>query len=153
MLTGQGSDYPPTVGRKSITEGAGFHSIQLSNAHMEHWYSISALGNIIESLSSDVFERRMSTGSGFFAHLSCYFEQNFGKIFSIRVKTLSHTNLVASRHIKRKEAHFQLICVAQKRCCLSSLIFKTCCPLLWYLVSLNNSIRVHYLTVYLTRSQ
>ena len=32
--------------------------------------------------------------------------------------------------------------------------FKTCYPLLWYLrVPLNNSVRVHYLTVYLSRSQ
>ena len=36
MLIGQGSDYPSTVGRTRIAEGAGFHSIQLSNAHMEH---------------------------------------------------------------------------------------------------------------------
>ena len=33
---------------------------------------------IIGSLSSDVFERATSTGSGLFAHLSCDFEQTFG---------------------------------------------------------------------------
>ena len=58
---------------------------------------------IIESKSSDVFDGRASTGSGPFAHLSRDFEQNFGQIVSLRVKTLSHTNLVASGHIKREE--------------------------------------------------
>ena len=43
------------------------------------------------SLSSDVFERRKSTGSGLFALLSSDFEQTFGQIVSIRVKTLSNT--------------------------------------------------------------
>ena len=40
---------------------------------------------------------------GLFADLSCDFEQNFGQIVSIRVKTLSNTNLVASTHIKREK--------------------------------------------------
>ena len=41
--------------------------------------------------------------SGLFAHLSCDFEQKFGQIISTRVKTVSNTNLVASRHIKREK--------------------------------------------------
>ena len=41
-------------------------------------------------LSNDVFERRKSTGSGFFALLSRDFEQFFGQIVSIRVKTLKY---------------------------------------------------------------
>ena len=36
-----------------------------------------------------------------FAHLSCYFEQTFGQVFSIRVKTISNTILLAPWHIKR----------------------------------------------------
>ena len=51
------------------------------------------------SLRNDVFERRTSTGSGFFVLLRHDFEQMFGQIFSIRVKTLSNTNLLPSRHI------------------------------------------------------
>ena len=39
----------------------------------------------------------------FFAPLSRDFEQSFGQIVSIRVKTLSNTNLVASRHIKKEK--------------------------------------------------
>ena len=39
-----------------------------------------------------------------FALLSSDFEQIFGQIVSIRVKTLSHTNVVASRHIKREKS-------------------------------------------------
>ena len=35
--------------------------------------------------------------------LSRDFEQIFGQIVSIRVKTLSSTNLVTSRHIKREK--------------------------------------------------
>ena len=55
---------------------------------------------LLGSLSSDVFEQRLSTGSvDVFALLSRAFEQIFKLIVSIRVKTLSNANLVASRHI------------------------------------------------------
>ena len=49
---------------------------------------------MLGSLSNDVFERHMATGSGLFAPFSRY---------SMRVKALSKffTNLIASRHIKR----------------------------------------------------
>ena len=43
----------------------------------------------------------MSTRSRLFALLSRDFEQIFGKIVSIRMKTLGNTNMVASRLIKR----------------------------------------------------
>ena len=59
--------------------------------------------DILGSLSSDVFERRTSTGSGLFALLSRNFDQIFGQIVSIRVKKLSNTNMVASRLIKREK--------------------------------------------------
>ena len=48
-------------------------------------------------------QRRMLTGSGLFALLSRGFEQIFGQIVSIRMKTLSNTNMVASRLIKREK--------------------------------------------------
>ena len=58
----------------------------------------------IGSLSNSFLERGTSTGSCFFfAPLSRDFEQIFGQIVSIRVKTLSNTNLVASRHIKKEK--------------------------------------------------
>ena len=56
------------------------------------------------SLSSDVLERRMLNGSGLFALLSRGFEQNFGQIVSMRMKTLGNTNMVASRLIKREKS-------------------------------------------------
>ena len=56
------------------------------------------------SLSNDVFERRTSTGSGLFALLGSVFEQILGQIVSLRVKTLSNTNLVASRHINAEKS-------------------------------------------------
>ena len=59
--------------------------------------------SVIGSLSSDVFERRTSTGSGRFALLSHDFEQIFGQIVSIRIKTLGNKNTVASRLIKREK--------------------------------------------------
>ena len=55
----------------------------------------------IGSLSSDVFERRTSTGNGRFALLSRDFEQIFGQIVSVRIKTLGNLNKVVSRLIKR----------------------------------------------------
>ena len=53
------------------------------------------------SLSNNIFEQRMSTGNGLFTLFGSDFEQILGQIASLRVKTLSNTNLVASRHIKR----------------------------------------------------
>ena len=50
---------------------------------------------LLGSLSSDVFERRTSTGNGLFALLSRDFEQIFGQMVSIRIKTLGNTNTVA----------------------------------------------------------
>ena len=58
---------------------------------------------ILGSLSSDVFERRTSTGNGLFAHLSRDFEQIFGQIFSTRIKTLGNINMVALRLTKREK--------------------------------------------------
>ena len=58
----------------------------------------------VGSLNSDVFERRTSTGSRLFALLSCDFEQTFGQIVSIIVETLSNTNLVAPKNIKREKS-------------------------------------------------
>ena len=62
----------------------------------------------IGSLSSDVFERRTSTGNGRFALLSRDFEQIFGQIVSVRIKTLGNINTVASRLIKRGKGSLPL---------------------------------------------
>ena len=51
---------------------------------------------LLGSLSSNVFERRTSTGSGLF-------QQVLGQIVSVKVKTPNNTNLVASTHIKREK--------------------------------------------------
>ena len=58
---------------------------------------------LLGSLSSDVFERRTSTGSGLFALLSRVSEQIFGQIVFIIIKTLGNKNMVASRLIKREK--------------------------------------------------
>ena len=55
---------------------------------------------ILGSSSNDVFEWSTSTGSRLFALFGREFLQILGQIVSFRVRTLSHTNLVASRHIK-----------------------------------------------------
>ena len=56
------------------------------------------------TLSSDVFERRKSSGNGPFALLSRNFEQILGQIVSLRVNILSNTNLIVPRHIKREKS-------------------------------------------------
>ena len=56
------------------------------------------------SLSNNIFEQRMSTGNGLFTLFGSDFEQILGQIVSLRVKTLSNINLVASRHIKRDKS-------------------------------------------------
>ena len=64
----------------------------------------------IRSSRHDVFERRTSTGSGFFLKLFVRdFEQILGQIDSIRVKTLSNTNLVALRHIKKEKCSLPVV--------------------------------------------
>ena len=64
----------------------------------------------------------MSTGSGLFALLSRDFDQILGQIVSLRVKTLSNSNLVVPRHIEKKKADYWPTNVAQKRRCLNSLL-------------------------------
>ena len=62
------------------------------------------LGSLPESLSKDVFERRASAGSGSFSYMGSVLAQIFGQIVSMRVKTLSNTNLQASSHIIKEKA-------------------------------------------------
>ena len=66
------------------------------------------------SLSSDVFERRTSTGSGLFALLRRDFDKMFGQIVSVRVKTPNNSNLAASRHIKSRRLN-DLLAVTRLR--------------------------------------
>ena len=61
------------------------------------------IGLVFSLGSSDVFEPQASTGSALFALFSRDFEQTLGQIVSERVKTLSNTNLVASKHTKREK--------------------------------------------------
>ena len=72
----------------------------------------------IGGLSRDVFERHTSTGSGLFALLSRDFDHIFGQIVSIRIKTLSNTNTVASRLVKREKGSFPV----DVRCSKTSLL-------------------------------
>ena len=55
------------------------------------------------SISKGVFERRTSTGSGFFSFLDSGFAHFLGQLVSIIVKTLRNTNLGASRCFKMKK--------------------------------------------------
>ena len=71
-------------------------------------FSRLAASSIGSLLSSDVFERRTSTGNGRFALLSRDFEQIFGQIVSVRIKTLGNINTVASRLIKRGKGSLPL---------------------------------------------
>ena len=97
---------------------------QNSIGHYLHERWINSIFRLIfrRTLSSDVFDRRTSTGSGLFALLSRDFEQIWGQIVSLRVKTLSNTNFVVPRHIKKKKAYFWLTSVVQKRRCLNTLL-------------------------------
>ena len=61
-----------------------------------------SLGLTLGSLSSNVFERRTSTGSGFFSFFDGGFAQIFSQIASITVKKLRNTNFISSRHVKRE---------------------------------------------------
>ena len=58
---------------------------------------------IREFISTEVCEPRKSNGSGLFAISSHDFEQIFEQILSVRVESLSNTDLVSSRHLKREK--------------------------------------------------
>ena len=77
---------------------------------------------IREFIGTDVCERRKSNGSELFAILSHDFEQIFGQIVSVRVKSLSNTLWYRQGFQKEKKAHFRLTCVTRKRRFLNSLI-------------------------------
>ena len=64
----------------------------------------NAIAFLLASLSSNVFDRRTSTGSGRFTLMKRHFEQVFGPIVSVKVKIPNNTNLVASRLIKRENS-------------------------------------------------
>ena len=66
--------------------------------------TLPSYSKIIGSLSNDVYERRTSTGSGLFSFLDDGFDQSFSQIAAIRVKKLSNTNFISSRHIKREKS-------------------------------------------------
>ena len=61
------------------------------------------VNTLVGSKSNDVFERRASTRSSLFEFYGRDSEQILGQIVSVRVKTLSDINLVASRHINREK--------------------------------------------------
>ena len=75
-------------------------------------------GRLLGSLSNDVFERRTSTGSCPFSFLGDGFAQIFSQIVSIRVKKLSNTNYIASRHITREKSSLPV----NVRCSKTSLL-------------------------------
>ena len=55
---------------------------------------------------------------GLFALFGRYFEQILGQILSIRVKTLSHTDFVASRYVKRGKGSLPVDVRRTKTCLL-----------------------------------
>ena len=61
------------------------------------------VNTLVGSKSNDVFERRASTRSSLFEFYGRDFEQILGQIVSVRVKTLSNTDLVAKRHINSEK--------------------------------------------------
>lgn len=54
----------------------------------------------------ELFKGHMSTRSGHFAFLGSGFTQTFSQIVSKRVKTISNTDLVVVKHVKRERPHF-----------------------------------------------
>ena len=76
------------------------------------------------SLSSDVFERRTSTGSEVFSLLTCLDDIKFVFLSFFTVIEAIWLKICAKPPSKIKKGHFRLTCVAQKRCCLSSLLAK-----------------------------
>ena len=85
---------------EKIQPGLSFLFEQSENSERFHVNKVS--GVEVESLSSNVFERRTSTGSGLFSFFDGGFAQIFSQIASITVKKLRNTNFISSRHVKRE---------------------------------------------------
>ena len=98
---------PSGIQGTKTRERLDYVSLRIRHDLFKGWITLSKFIQWIMqssgSLSNSVFERRTSTGSCFFTPLRRDFEQIFGQIVSIRVKTLSNTNLVGPRHIKREK--------------------------------------------------
>ena len=60
------------------------------------------------SLSKHGFEQHISTGSVFFSFLGSCYVQMSGQIVSARVKRLSNTYMVVSRHIYKEKVSLPL---------------------------------------------
>ena len=58
---------------------------------------------------------RTPTGSELFSLFGRDFEQIFEQVVSLRVKALSNSNVIGSRHIQREKGCFRLTYVAHKR--------------------------------------
>lgn len=77
-------------------------------------------------VSQNLFEWPTSTGIGLFAHLSFNFQKTWANHLSNTKDTsLSHTNLVASKHIKREESSFLVDVLHSKKLLLELPIIRT----------------------------
>ena len=92
----------------------------LSSSHMfAHVFLLSLKARqYIGSLSNDVFEQRKSPRSRQFSFLGSGFTQMFWQIVCIWKKTISNTNLVASRHTRREKTSLPV----NVRCSKTSLL-------------------------------
>ena len=107
----------------------GNHSLFNHNHHVlpaQSYVSYPVVSlSMAGSFGKDVFERRTSTGSGLFGFLNSCYAQVFRGIVFMRVQTLSNTQLLASRYIKREIVSLSVDVRCQKRLCLNSLM---CAP-------------------------
>ena len=89
---------------------------------MHFFWDKRGRNDIIGSLSSDVFERRTSTGSEPFSILNCL---EATKFVLLRVFTLIETisaNICLKSRLKSAKVQVRLTCATQKRRSLNSLI-------------------------------
>ena len=80
--------------------------------------------SLLGSLSSNVFERRTSIGSGLFSIFDGGFAQIFSQIASITVKKLRNTNFISSRHVKRENTSLPVDVRRSKTSLLTLPIFR-----------------------------
>ena len=86
----------------SVSVLTGFDCVLTFQYKKDTVFFISELNTMAPSGSqSTTF---LSDESGLFVPLDCDMEQILGQIVSIRVKTLSNTNLVTSWHIKKEKS-------------------------------------------------
>ena len=105
-------------------------SLRISNDNLYRLPALLSWGLpiVLGSLSSNVFERRTSTGSELFSLLICLDESKFVLLSAFTLIETICPEFVQNHGSSAQKVHFRLTWVAQKRCWLNPLFLNPVVP-------------------------